>query len=212
VSDQPVVLPYRAEVLRKALHLLALALPVGLVVLGKPTALPILVPLALVALAADWARQRVPPVRAALHDVFAPIMRLEELSPAGSPLVLNGAVWMCVSAAVCALLYPAPVAAAALSMLMTGDAAAALVGRRFGRHRYPGSPKSLEGSLAFFVTALLTGLALAQLPVPGLAEALPFGRLALGALAATVIEAVPFPLNDNVRVPALAGLAMLPLG
>ncbi len=44
-------LPYSAELKRKAIHLPALAMPIGLLILGRPTALWILAPLSLLALA-----------------------------------------------------------------------------------------------------------------------------------------------------------------
>jgi dolichol kinase len=115
---------------------------------------------------------------------------------------------MCVSAALCAALFAEPVAAAALVMVMVGDGAAAVVGRRYGRHRYPfgAAAKSLEGSAALFLTALAATLPLVLLGPP-YAPLAPL-QLGLGALAATVVEALPVPVNDNVRVPLAAGLAM----
>jgi dolichol kinase len=205
-------LSYGAELRRKALHLGALVLPVGLLVLGREAALRLLVPLAVVALATDVARQRWPAVRGPILRVFAPIMRPEELPPPGGPLVLNGAVWMCLAAALCAALFPPAVAAAALAMQQIGDGAAAVVGRRFGRVRYPGQGKTLEGTAAFVVAALASAWLLARLPVEGLAEALPLGRLAVGALVAAVVEALPVPPNDNLRVPVAAAAAMLLVG
>jgi dolichol kinase len=204
MSDAPPRLPYRAEVLRKALHVGALLLPASILWLGRPTAALLLGVLAVVAVACDVARQRWRPAHHALLAVFAPIMRPEERPPFGGPLVLNGAVWMCVAAAATAALFPEAVAAAALAVLMVGDAAAALVGRRFGRTRYPGSPKSLEGTAAFAVAGGLAALpfALAGEPPVGL------GVLAVGVLVAAAFEAVPFPVNDNVRVPLAAGVVM----
>jgi dolichol kinase len=35
------------------------------------------------------------------------------------------------------------------------------------------------------------------------------GVLAAGALTAALVEALPVPINDNVRVPVVAGGAML---
>ncbi len=209
MSDHAPALPYAAELRRKALHLGALVAPVGILTLGRETALVGLVPLAAVGVGLDVARQRVPAVRRTILRAFGPIMRPEELPEAGGPLILNGAVWMCLSAVLCAAVFPAPVAAAALTMQMVGDGAAAVVGRRWGRTRYPWSRKSAEGSAALFATALAGGWLLARLPVPGLDAALPLGRLALGALAATVVEALPIPPNDNLRVPLAAGLAMV---
>jgi dolichol kinase len=196
---------------RKALHLGALALPAGILLVDRPVAVPVLAALSALAVACDVARQRWAPARRLLHGLFAPIMRPEELPPFGGPVVINGATWVCVSSAVCAAAFAAPVAAAALVMQMIGDAAAAVVGRRLGRRRYPWSSKSLEGSAAFVATAFLAALPLAALP-PALGAAPPVGALAAGALAAAVMEALPIAVNDNLRVPLAAGAAIALLG
>ncbi|MEL6616548.1 MAG: hypothetical protein AAFQ43_12470, partial [Bacteroidota bacterium] len=153
MSDQPVVISYAAEVRRKALHLLAIVIPVGILALGRETALWLLVPLATVALVLDTARHRVRWLRDPLHRVFSPLMRPEEIPPFGGPIVYNGATMMCVAAALCVALFSPIVAAAAMLMQMIGDAAAALVGRQIGKTKWPGSPKSVEGTAAFVVTA-----------------------------------------------------------
>jgi dolichol kinase len=168
--------------------------------------------MAALAVGLDVARQRVPAVKRVMLDVVGSIMRPEEIPPAGGPLVFNGAVWMCIAAAVCATLFPAPIAAAALIMQQMGDAAAAVVGRRYGQVRWPGQQKTLEGSLALAVVGFVSAWLLSQLPVPGVEPALPIGRLALGAFAAAAAEALPIPPNDNIRVPLLAGAVMLLMG
>jgi len=204
------VLPYSAELKRKAIHLSALVIPIGLLIVERTVALRVLVPLALFALVCDVASQRVEPVHRFVMRIFRPIMRPSELSPLGGPLVLNGATWMCIAAALCAVFFAAPIAAAVLVMLMVGDGAAAIIGRRFGRHRFPGFDKSWEGSIAFFLTAMLVAL---PLTLPALMNSLghvPLSSLQIGvgALVSAVLEALPIPINDNVRVPILAGLAM----
>lgn len=205
MSDQPSLLSYGAELKRKALHVGALVIPVGIVALGRPTAMAVLVPLAAFAVACDVARLRVRWVHRFIRWAFAPIMRPEEQPPFGGPIVLNGATWMCVSAALCAVLFPETVAAASLAMLMVGDGAAAVVGRRFGRTRYPFSEKSVEGSLAFVVLGFVAAVPFGVAGEP----ALGFPVLLAGVLAAAAIEALPLPINDNVRVPLVAGAAML---
>ncbi len=205
MSDQPPVLSYRTELQRKAIHLGALVLPLAMLLLPVATARVALAALAALAVTLDVARQRVPRVRELLIDnVFGWMMRPEELPPPGAPLVLNGAAWMCLSAALCAWLLPLAVGAAALAMLMLGDAAAALVGRRWGRHKWPGTPKSVEGSLAYVVAAFATGLAVVAWPGAGLTA----GSVGLGAVVGAAIEALPIPVNDNLRVPILSGLVM----
>ena len=210
MSDSVPVISYRAELGRKALHLGALVIPAGILLLdgvtvaGWSLSVVILAPLAALALVLDVARVRSPPIRAFLHRWFVWLMRPEEVPPLGGPITFNGATMMCTSAALCAALFPVGVAAAALAMLMVGDGAAAIIGRRFGRHRWPGSPKSVEGSLAYAATAFGIGLAVVAWPGSGL------GLLAcaVGAISGAIVEALPIPLNDNLRVPLLTGLAM----
>jgi len=202
-------LSFGAELRRKALHLTALGFPVGIVLVRRPIALAILITMAVVAVALDVLRQRSDVFRGPFLKVFSGLMRAEEIPDRGAPIVLNGAVWMCIAAAACAILYSAPIAAAALIMQQIGDAAAAIVGRRFGKNKWPGLRKTLEGSAALAVAAFSSAWLFAQLPVDGLSEALPVGLLAAGAVTAALAEALPMPVDDNLRVPLLAGAAML---
>ena len=78
-----------------------------------------------------------------------------------------------------------------------GDAAAALVGKRWGRHRTAWG-KSWEGFAAGLATSLAVGMV-----VPGIS---PAGAMA-GALAAATLEFLPLRLDDNVRVTLGGALA-----
>lgn len=203
VSDHSPVISYAAEVRRKALHLGALVLPLLVLTFGRD-ALWLLVPAAVAAVAGDVARVRVPWARRWLHAVFASLMRPEEMPPLGAPVVWNGATAMMVATALCTALFAPGVAAAAIAMQQTGDAAAALVGRRYGRHRWPRSSRSLEGSTAFVLVAVAAGSTVALWPGVSLGAA----ALGVGAVVAALAEALPIPLNDNLRVPLAVGLAM----
>ena len=204
MSDHAPQIPYAVELKRKAIHLGALVLPASILVLPRPLALASLTAFAVFAVALDVAQQRIPAVRRLVVDrAFGWMMRPEELA-VGDRLVFNGAVWMFLAAAACAWLFPPGVAAASLAMLMVGDGAAAVVGRRFGRTRWPGSPKSVEGSAAYAVTAFAVGALLASWPPAGLGLA----ACAVGAVVGAAVEALPIPVNDNLRVPLIAGAAM----
>ncbi len=191
-------LSYRGELLRKALHLLALIIPIGMLHVPRPTALAVLWPLALAALGADVLRARWPTFHRVIRKLFGYMMRPEELPPAGGPLAINGATWVLLSSALLATLFPLSLAATAFALFMVGDAVAAIIGRRFGRHCWPGSRRTLEGSLAFFGAALLT---VRFFPVPST-------HGVLAALLATLLEALPLPLNDNLRVPLAVALLL----
>ncbi|MEM6326412.1 MAG: phosphatidate cytidylyltransferase [Bacteroidota bacterium] len=208
MSDSVPVISYAAEVRRKALHLLALVIPAGILWVGREVSLWILVPLAVLAVLGDWSRQRVAWAREGLHRVFAPLMRPEEIPPFGGRIVFNGATTMMVAAALSVALFPAALAALGLAMQQTGDAAAALVGRKLGRTRWPGSPKSVEGTVAFALVAALTAWVFAWT----FGADVTLAQIAAGAAVGAVVEVLPLSINDNLRVPLAASLAMVVVG
>ena len=127
------------------------------------------------------------------------MMRTEELPSNGNTPTLNGSTWVLIASVLCITLFPVSVAAGALTLFLIGDAAAALVGRRLGRNHYGKHGKTLEGSLAFMLCALPFVLI-----IPGLS-----GWIGLaGVVAGTLAEAWSLPINDNLRVPLIAGTVM----
>ena len=95
-----------------------------------------------------------------------------------------------------------------------GDAFAALVGKRFGRHKitwkYADGHKSVEGSLAMFLTSALAVacvlLAHGHLTLPAYIV-IPIA----GAGAATLVELVSKNGRDTITCPTAAMLVMIPL-
>lgn len=108
----------------------------------------------------------------------------------------------------------APIAVAGIMAMTWGDALAALIGRRFGQHKYQvgNSVRSWEGSAAMFV-ASTAAIFLVLLLLPGsslspLATPLSLGQAFLVALVsatfATLAEAVSPHGTDNLSVPLVA--------
>lgn len=90
-----------------------------------------------------------------------------------------------------------PIANAAILILLFGDSASTIIGRRWGKHIIPfQNEKTLEGSLAFF----LVGLAVALTQVPFLTA---FSGVIFGALT----EAYS-PIDDNITIPLICALVM----
>jgi len=200
VSSSPDTFSYTAEIARKTLHLIALVIPLGMWWLGPPLTLYVVGAGALVAVAADFARAYSTRLNAWIRWIFGPLMRAEELPEVGERVTFNGATSVLVGAALLALIFPLRVAVPVLTMTMLADAAAALVGRRLGRHPWGTLSATVEGSAAFLVTGLAVILWFPSLPL---------GPAAASVVGATAIEALPAPVNDNIRVPLIAALIVV---
>jgi dolichol kinase len=182
----------RRELGRKAIHVASVAVPLFVWVAPRGVALAALAAVVLAALAVEWMRRRVRWARYHFLRRTRTLLRAHERDePAG-------ATWMAAAYLVAAAALPRPLAVTAMLYNGLGDAAAALVGRRWGRHRIRGG-KSWEG----FAAALGVNLAVGLL-VPGIA---PAAALA-GAAAAAALEFAPLPLDDNLRTTLGGGAAL----
>jgi len=188
-------LSYSAELQRKALHLSALLVPLLMTIMDRTTILYLFGFTAGVAVTADVLRVRSEGFARFINRFFGFMIRKIERPPVGGPVVINGATWIILSALLLSILFPLTIAAPALIMFMLGDAAAALIGRRFGRIHWFSSPRTVEGSLAFFLVGL---------GVIFLFPEIPFWIGVTGTAIACLAEILPGPFNDNIRVPLLA--------
>ena len=199
-ASSPPSLSYTGEVQRKALHLLALVIPLGMAWLGSPVALYVVGGGALLAVGADVLRAHSAPFSEWIRWIFGPLMRKEELPEVGTGVTFNGATCVLVGAALLCLLFPLRVAVPVLTMTMLADAAAALVGRRWGRHPWGSLSSTVEGTAAFVGVGGIVMAAFGTLaPAPAIA----------GVLGAACTEALPLPVNDNIRVPLVAAALVI---
>lgn len=110
---------------------------------------------------------------------------------------ISGATWLAVAFLLSAALFPPHIAATAMLYGGLGDPAASFVGRKWGRPQSGG--KSWQGFLGGFLVDSAAGLAM---PGVGTTAAL------IGALAASLTEALPLPLDDNLRTTLAGGVAL----
>lgn len=187
--------PFRREVARKAIHLSSTAVPIALALgVERRVALLVLGGLALAAVVIEIMRATSTTVGARFDALFAPLLRPHEARR------VTGATWLMCSMFVAVLLLPPAAAIVATWAAAVGDAAAALVGMRFGRRRSVRDGKSLEGSIACLLATLFGALLLAH---PGITTAL------VVSVAAAVAERFPWPRDDNIRIIAVVGVTML---
>lgn len=190
--DERHELPYSDELKRKSVHLVALVIPLVVWMTGRSVGLLLLAGTAALALAADVLRARSRRFADVIGRIFGFMMRPEERPPVGGRLVLNGATWVLLSAGLLVAIFPLKTAIAAFTVFMIADAAAALIGRRWGHRRWPHTSRTLEGSAAFFVVGVAVMALFGWMPFWVTAVTVAFGAAA---------EIPSRPLNDNIRVP-----------
>lgn len=98
------------------------------------------------------------------------------------------------------LLFSKPIATSAIIFLIFGDLFAKFTGLEHGRWRIFG--KTLDGTLAYFVSCLLAGFVWSQF-VP-----ISWPLIIAGSLAAALAELLPLGVNDNFVIPLISAAAM----
>ncbi|MBM3617329.1 MAG: hypothetical protein FJX23_02150 [Alphaproteobacteria bacterium] len=190
---------YRHEIYRKLFHLTSLWMPYVIWSFGADTALLIFGAAFVLVILFEAMRRS----GALVNHLFRVILRPSET---GDTLKLTGAFYMLLGAIVVTFIAPAMTAATALTILMVSDSLAALIGRKFGKHPFAG--KSIEGSAAFFLSALIIVAISAQYT----AEPIPFlWAGAVACIAATFAElyAKHLKLDDNLCIPVAFTLAQM---
>lgn len=92
--------------------------------------------------------------------------------------------------------FPENVAIGAISVATLGDAMAAIIGKSFGKHRFKNG-KSVEGSLAYFVTAFMVLLLVVD-PLTAF----------IGSVIGTIVEFYNIPPDDNFSNQVATALAL----
>jgi dolichol kinase len=183
----------KLELRRKLIHMGSLVIPISYVFVSKPMAIVVLLPVTAFFLSCDIIRRYNQTVRLIYekHLIGTVVREKEEDRLVGSTYFMIG-----VSLSVC--LLDKPIAILSILVLIVSDTVAALVGTSLGKTPLFG-PKTLEGSLAFLLSAVLIVLF-----YPGV----PLGCGLAGAFLATLAESLPLPLDDNVVIPLAMGLTV----
>src|SRR3972149_5420757 len=173
------------EIKRKIVHLATLIIPFGYALTSEETAIVFLVPFFLALLSVDLVRHFHSGMASLFRKYFfGRVLREEEES------ALMGSTYFIFSTILTILLFPKSIAIASILILILSDTAAALIGKWIGRVKVFG--KTIEGSMAFLLTALL---------IVWIYPNLNRQSGSLAALGATLIEILPIKLNDNLTIP-----------
>ena len=184
---------------RKAIHITSALIPLFyLLMLSREGTLLALLICTLVTFLIELLRGILTPFRNLFEQVVGYMLRSAESK------TLTGATYVIVGSFLTVLTFSREIAITALFILSISDTMASLIGRNIPIVRIGG--KSLGGSLAFFVSALV----IARL------MHIPWSAAEAGAITGTVVEAAPlrlgnFAIDDNLSVPLMVGLVMTAL-
>jgi phytol kinase len=193
---------YRQELLRKAVHLTSLWMPLALLIFSLKTAISLFF-IALVAVGIfEYSRYKRNILWQRGLKRFSVTLRPEETD---GPFTLSGAPWMLVSAILAALMFGHIIAGMGLMILMISDTLAALIGRKWGRHKL--KDKSWEGTLAFAVSAIIIVFGYGYF-INGLGDVIFVIPALLAVLATTITELYSknLGLDDNLTIPLVFGV------
>ena len=177
------------EIRRKIMHTYPIAIPIVYHYISKETTLTILIPIGACYVFFDIFRH----FHRGFKKFFDRIITsrfLREQEKHG----LIGSSYFVFGAILSIILFPKPVAIASLYILIICDAVAGIVGSSWGRVRIFG--KTLEGSIAFFVSGMI-------FVIFTMWDNLLWGTLAV--IGGALVELIPTGLDDNLTIPLVAG-------
>lgn len=201
VASEHATIDYQSEILRKAIHLCSLSIPVIYYFITKELALKILIPLLILSLIIDLGRYYFKPIQDFFYNIFGSLLRRHEKDHKKKNL--NGATYVLISAVIVILIFPKIFVVTSFSILIIGDIAAALVGRKFGKRKF--LLKSLEGTIAFFLFSCIVILFTPKIEGNFLEFVIGFISAAVGAIAENISIGWA---DDNLVIPITVGISM----
>lgn len=192
---------YKNELMRKSIHICSLSIPIIYYFIEKSLALSILIPLAVISAVIDFGRYFSPTLSKYVVKIFGFMMRQHEMD--SSKKNLNGATYVLLSAVAVVLVFPKVFVITAFTVLIISDVMAALIGRKFGKHKF--LAKSLEGTLAFFISACIVVLLTPKVDGSFTEYIIGFAAVAIGAIAENISYGW---CDDNFAIPISIGIVM----
>ncbi len=194
---------YKQEVFRKLIHLSSFWMVAFIALVPRVWAVAFFALASVVSVTTEYVVYRRPDsLLARLYGkVFARVLRDKERAVR---FRLSGGPYVFVAAFVLALLATKEQAMFGLSVLLLCDTLAALIGRRFGKHKIMGK-KSLEGTAAFLAGGVLLTVVFAAFGT--LSPHLMLAGVMLGCMGDLLNEKCH--IDDNFSIPILACLPFL---
>ncbi len=188
----------KKEFYRKGIHLSSLWIPLVIYFMHPGFSVSLFALLLLGDVVLEYANyKKYPWARQIFGALFAKTLRNKETVHAR--FQATGSMYVLAAAILCTILFSRPVAVIALSVMLVSDTAAALFGKAYGSRKLYKN-KSLEGTTAFFMSALLVNMVLSPI--------FPFNVASvIACLAATFAEMFEdkLDIDDNFSIPLVVG-------
>ncbi|NJE43019.1 diacylglycerol/polyprenol kinase family protein [Thermococcus sp. GR6] len=187
----------KSELKRKSLHIVGLSVPVSYLIFGRDVTLTliglaffifvVLEPFRIIEALRDKIKEK---LRLYVYDdvierVEMLEKQIEEITREHERYRVAAHIYFAAAAFIVVYFFPGEIAIGAIAVATISDALAAIIGKSFGRHRFKNG-KSVEGSLAYFISGLLILWPLVGLPLA-----------VLGSLAGMLAEFYNLPPDDN---------------
>lgn len=192
---------YKAEIYRKMIHLSSLWMVFAIYYLDQMQAVTLFGGLLISVMLFEILRLKSKYAKIITSKYMGYILRAHETT--NSYFQLTGAFYVVLAALLAALILPKTIAITAFSIMILADTVAALIGRKYGQPNIFG--KSLEGSVAFFITAAFILILASDLGV-----AIGWGGIIAIALIATFLElfSQKIRIDDNLSIVMGVGLSL----
>lgn len=190
----------KTELYRKGVHLSSLWMPLFILLADRGWSMVLFSVLLLLNIGVEYAAYHKAAVIGGLfRRMFIKTLRNREIRR--TEFVPSGSVYILAAALAVSVCFSPRAAAAAMSIMLVADSAAALVGKFFGTRRFSNG-KSAEGTCAFFISAA----GVIVMFFPGISPAV----LCLAALAATAAEFYEgkIRIDDNFAIPLISGFIL----
>ena len=185
----------KGEISRKLIHVTNVIIPVGYLFIFpfKFHMLIILFCLSVLFILVDFSRTRISWLNTFFKKTFNFMLRTHELDGQ-----LTGATWVVIGSFLTVAFFQKEIAILALLFMGLGDTTAGIIGSQFGKIRIWN--KTVEGTLAGLVVCLIVAAFFPEIS---------FWVRTGGAVSAMIAELIPFPVDDNVRIPIFSGTIMM---
>lgn len=192
---------YKKEIYRKLFHLSSLWIPVFIYFAHPGVSIVFFSLLFVVDAAVEYGNYKKRPwARKTFGSIFFKMLRKKETRRIY--FQVSGSLYVLMAAIGCTLLFDKPIAVIAMSVMLISDTMAALVGKAFGTRKLY-KDKSMEGTAAFFISALIINMALNSIYTFTYAGVIACAVATLAEMFEDKLE-----IDDNLSIPMFVGLVL----